>query len=76
MYEVTVEDSGIYICSAIEDSSLSYQAQIVIQPEYVAPPMARIEPKRLDIAQGMNFFIYGLEKSGPFDCLLVTCTLL
>ena len=61
LYEVTVEDSGIYICSAIEDSSLSYQAQIVIQPEYVAPPMARIEPKRLDIAQGMNFFIYGLK---------------
>ena len=54
MYEVTVEDSGIYICSAIEDSSLSYQAQIVIQPEYVAPPMARIEPKRLDIAQGIE----------------------
>ena len=61
MYEVTVEDSGIYICSAIEDSNLSYQAQIVIQPEYVAPPMARIEPKRLDIAQGMNFFIYELK---------------
>lgn len=56
-----MEDSGIYICSAIEDSNLSYQAQIVIQPEYVAPPMARIEPKRLDIAQGMNFFIYELK---------------
>ena len=52
LYQLTEQDSGIYVCSAIEDSSLSYQAQIIIQPEYVAPPVARIEPKRLDIAQG------------------------
>ena len=52
LYQLTEQDSGIYVCSAIEDSSLSYQAQIIIHPQYVAPPVARIEPKRLDIAQG------------------------
>ena len=49
LYQVTTEMSGIYVCSS---GSSQAQAQVIVQPKYVAPPTAKIEPKRLDLAQG------------------------
>ncbi len=45
LYQVTAQDSGIYICASADNSNIFVQAQIVIRPNYVAPPTARIEPK-------------------------------
>ena len=57
------EDSGIYVCSGYDantGATVSAQAQLTIESEFVNPPSARIEPKRLDIAQG---------ESGSFRCI-------
>ena len=57
------EDSGIYVCSGYDQNTgatVSAQAQLTIESEFVNPPSARIEPKRLDIAQG---------ESGSFRCI-------
>ena len=57
------EDSGIYVCSGYDantGATVSAQAQLTIESEFVNPPSARIEPKRLDIAQG---------EAGSFRCI-------
>ena len=54
LYRVTSQDSGLYLCSSQQNPEISVQAQILIESEFTAPPMARIEPKRLDIAQGQT----------------------
>ena len=57
------EDSGIYVCSGYDPNTgatVSAQAQLTIESEFINPPSARIEPKRLDIAQG---------ESGSFRCI-------
>ena len=64
LYETTLEDSGIFECTGFDSDSgqtLTAQAQVlIVQDEYIAPPTARIEPKRLDIAQG---------EQGSFRCI-------
>lgn len=55
LYEVTPEDSGIYECvatSAITGATLTAQARVTVEAAYRPPPMARIDPERLDLAQG------------------------
>ena len=76
LYETTVEDSGVFECTGFDSDSgqtLTAQAQVsIVQDEYKEPPTARIEPKRLDVAQG---------EQGSFRCvtegnynLLITST--
>ena len=63
IFRVKDEDSGIYVCSGYDPNTgatVSAQAQLTIESEFVNPPSARIEPKRLDIAQG---------ESGSFRCI-------
>ena len=67
LFETTLEDAGVFECTGFDSDSgqtLTAQAQVSItqgQQEYIAPPTARIEPKRLDVAQG---------EQGSFRCIV------
>ena len=50
IYRIKSEDSGIYVCTGQDASTgatISAQAQISVENEFVPPPTARIEPNRL-----------------------------
>lgn len=42
LYQMTVEDSGLYLCSSGENG-ISSQARIIVEPVYVDPPVARFD---------------------------------
>ena len=67
LFETTLEDAGVFECTGFDSETgqtLTAQAQVSItqgQEEYIAPPTAKIEPKRLDVAQG---------EQGSFRCII------
>ena len=51
-YNQSLHSSPVYLFSCIK---------VLVQPRYTPPPVARLEPKRLDLAQG---------EQGSLRCLL------